>query len=242
MSKPTSEKKYRLTKFGQVRDGAGITLEQLAEATGIKAARIARAERGTEPLERDEVVELVRVLSGERHALDPADVVKPWKPRAEKVRLPGFAALLAASGLARFEVAERAKVGTWVTHGLAKDEPQTRRNTQAVLDALIQAGVTVDDPAQALVPQRYLPNCRTLREWVHWSLNRLAKEANVERDLLKELEAGRSAPADQSQRIFDALYAAHADLGRYLSAGEIGLSPEDDPFPPSPNPPVRLAT
>jgi len=156
----------------------------------------------------------------------------PLHPDSVRVECPRCGELRAASGLSRKVLAEQAVVAPRVIFDLEHGWQASRAQARALLQALGQAGVAVGDEGDELVPHRFLPNCKTLRQKVKLRQNRLAVLAGVDAELIEDLEKGRSGRQTQVEAVFQVLRQHHRDrLRKDLGKGEMHLLPPDLPQP-----------
>lgn len=174
----------------------------------------------------------------------PAEAAQQWHPGLAKaeatavhpqelVECPRCAELRVASGLSRKALADRAFVRTQVVFDLEHGWLASRTHARAVLRVLGEAGASVGDEADELVPNRFLPKCKTLRQKVWLKINRLATLAGVDSELIEGLEKGKGAPLTEVMAVFQVLRQHHRDvLRKDLDEGEVRLFPPDLPRPP----------
>jgi transcriptional regulator with XRE-family HTH domain len=150
----------------------------------------------------------------------------------EQVELPRCAALREAANLSIQQLADQAGVRPTVVSTLERGETCRRPQVKQVLDALIATISESIDADQELVPHRYMPNCETLRQKLHWKRNLLATRSGVERSVIDALEKRKSVPLEQAIFVFRTLEVAFRDQLRMgLSESELCVGPDEKPVP-----------
>lgn len=232
MTTKSNSKKYRLSGLRQAREAVGLGVDELANRSGIAPAVIERAESGV-PLKREAVLALGVGLSEPERIVDLGQLAEPHGIRFERVALPRCAELAKSVNLSSASLADAAGVGRSVIHTLESDEAVSRDHAERVYRALKAAGAAIEDAADALVPHRFMPNCESLRQRLHWRRSKLVAEAGVDMGSVERLERNQSAPANQVERIFDVLRGVHSErFGHHISTSEVCLDSSDLPFPP----------
>jgi hypothetical protein len=110
---------------------------------------------------------------------------------------------------------------------LEQGSAHTVPKVRAVYNALEAAGSEPLDADAEILPQRFLPNCRTLREGCKLSVSALATQAEVDRSIVEKFEHHHGGTLADAQAVFAVLSACTvARGGRSLNPDlEISLGP-----------------
>jgi len=129
--------------------------------------------------------------------------------RPSKVYLPNCQSLREAQALNISELATRAGVNRGLVSSLEQGGAHTTHKVRAVFNALNESYGGSLDPQAEVVPQRFLPRCRTLREDCKMSMAALAKAAGVEQKTIVAFEKHKGGFIQDAEALFDVLDACH---------------------------------
>jgi len=229
---------YRFPRCQELREKADLSTEEVAKLAGITPNRVKSLER-SKAQRSDIVLKVIKAINAKLpESIDPSELLEHKNEVAprERIYFPDCASARQAIGLSIEDLAVKAAVRPGIVNGLESGEAYPRYRTELVYAALQAANAQLEPLQQALTPQRFLPECRTLREKCKLTINELAQRAEVERELIKHLERKGGACKDEVERVFAVLkeeyFKAKAQL---LSIIEMTYEPEGDDFITGPN-------
>lgn len=138
----------------------------------------------------------------------------PYQPA--KAFLPNCRTLREDGALSITQLAAAAGVDRGLVTSLEQGKAHTVPKVRAVFNALQRAAGAELDPRVEIVPQRFLPNCRTLREDCKLTVTALAEQAGVGRDVVEGFERQHGGTLAQAEAILavlaDCLQRRHRTL------------------------------
>ncbi len=138
----------------------------------------------------------------------------PYQPA--KAFLPNCRTLREDGAMSITQLAAAAGVDRGLVTSLEQGKAHTVPKVRAVFNALQRAAGTELDPRVEIVPQRFLPNCRTLREDCKLTVTALAEQAGVGREVVEGFERQHGGTLAQAEAILavlaDCLQRRHRTL------------------------------
>jgi hypothetical protein len=136
---------------------------------------------------------------------------RPYHP--PKAFLPRCRELREARALSITQLAAAAGVDRGLITSLEQGAAHTVPKVRAVFNALNGTGAAPLSADDELLPLRFLPNCRTLREGCKLSINALAARAGVGRAVVEDFERHHGGTAGAAEAVFAVLAACSAKRG-----------------------------